>query len=63
MNHFETTMLPLLKLSETSTVKRRFPISKVKEYFQALNSDEIEQQLRILFTHVILYLITFTHNI
>ena len=37
----------------TSRKKRRFPISKVKECFKAFNSDEIEQQLHILCTHVI----------
>ena len=38
----------------TPRKRRRFPISKIKECFQALTSDEIEQQLHILCTHVIL---------
>ena len=37
----------------TSQKRRRFPISKVKESLQCFTSDEIDQQLNILATHVI----------
>ena len=34
--------------------KRRFPISKVKESLQSINGNEIEVQIDILTTHVII---------
>ena len=38
----------------TSNKRRRFQISKVKECFQCYTSNDIEEQLKILITHVII---------